>query len=33
MIDLSPTQMILYNEVYVVSLLKTDGNIIAGSFS
>ncbi|MFM7980549.1 MAG: hypothetical protein ACKPKO_14650, partial [Candidatus Fonsibacter sp.] len=33
MIDLSPTQTCLYNEVYVDSLLKTDGNIIVGSFS
>ncbi|MFM7988947.1 MAG: hypothetical protein ACKPKO_57505, partial [Candidatus Fonsibacter sp.] len=32
MIDLSPTQTVLYNEVYVDSLLKTDGNIIVGSF-
>ncbi|MFM7987806.1 MAG: hypothetical protein ACKPKO_51690, partial [Candidatus Fonsibacter sp.] len=33
MIDLSPTQTIIYNEVYVDSLLKTEGNIIVGSFS
>ncbi|MFM7988693.1 MAG: hypothetical protein ACKPKO_56210, partial [Candidatus Fonsibacter sp.] len=33
MIDLSPTQRILYNEVLVDSLLKTNGNIIVGSCS
>ena len=33
MIDLSPTQTILYNEVLVDSLLKTNGNIIVGSYS
>ncbi|MFM7982560.1 MAG: hypothetical protein ACKPKO_24885, partial [Candidatus Fonsibacter sp.] len=32
-IDLSPTQTILYNEVYAYSLLKTEGNIIVGSVS
>ncbi|MFM7988132.1 MAG: hypothetical protein ACKPKO_53350, partial [Candidatus Fonsibacter sp.] len=33
MIDLSPTQTILYNEVFVDSLLKTNGNIIVGLYS
>ncbi|MFM7980129.1 MAG: hypothetical protein ACKPKO_12515, partial [Candidatus Fonsibacter sp.] len=33
MIDMSPTQTILYNEVFVDSLLKTNGNIIVGSLS
>ncbi|MFM7989221.1 MAG: hypothetical protein ACKPKO_58895, partial [Candidatus Fonsibacter sp.] len=31
MINLSPTQTIMYNEVFVDSLLKTNGNIIVGS--
>ena len=33
MIDLSPTQTTLYNEVDVDSLLKTNGSIIVGSWS
>ncbi len=33
MIDLSPTQTVLYNEVFVDSLLKTNGNIIVGLYS
>ncbi|MFM7982427.1 MAG: hypothetical protein ACKPKO_24210, partial [Candidatus Fonsibacter sp.] len=33
MIHLSPTQTILYNEVYVDNLLQTEGNIIVGSVS
>ncbi|MFM7982546.1 MAG: hypothetical protein ACKPKO_24810 [Candidatus Fonsibacter sp.] len=33
MIHLIPTQTILYNKVYVDSLLKTEGNIIVCSVS
>ncbi|MFM7977871.1 MAG: hypothetical protein ACKPKO_01035 [Candidatus Fonsibacter sp.] len=33
MIDLSPIRTILYNEVFVDSLVKTNGNIIVGSYS
>ncbi|MFM7978715.1 MAG: hypothetical protein ACKPKO_05315 [Candidatus Fonsibacter sp.] len=32
MIELSPTQTVLYNEVFVNSMLETDGNIIVGSY-
>ncbi|MFM7985619.1 MAG: hypothetical protein ACKPKO_40535 [Candidatus Fonsibacter sp.] len=33
MMDLSPTQTILYNKVFVDSLLKNNGSIIVGSYS
>ncbi|MFM7989294.1 MAG: hypothetical protein ACKPKO_59270, partial [Candidatus Fonsibacter sp.] len=33
MIDLSPTETVLYNDVIIDTLLKTNGNIIVGSYS
>ncbi|MFM7980681.1 MAG: hypothetical protein ACKPKO_15315, partial [Candidatus Fonsibacter sp.] len=33
MIELTPSQTILYNEVYIDTGLTTDGNIIVGSYT